>query len=604
MESRVVNVCFSFLSLCVWWPVGKRETTPLLKYCFVPSLRVVAEGGARNWIKNLTREGERKETRNKDKNKDRVRNRLTKMPPVLSPEDHAKAKEFSAFLRHLGLSHCLNLFVEQWQLLVKQQDSAKSQGGKKGQKVSRSSASSRSRKSSSCAVSNFQILQTMHRVVTSTGVEEELWKLSGEDYLSPEFAGGAGITLEKYKELQPTEETRLVPTKPYFKEAAPSNLPLDSFHLRVVYEVGKTGFEDEKDFPILADTVVAGRYQMLQFLDSAAFSRAVRCMDLIEDREVCLKIIRNSKDFFDQSLDEIKLLKLIDSSGSAEENCVVKLYDYFYYKEHMFIVTELLRDNLYQFSKFNREEETEFYFTLPRLQAIAKQILTGLCFLQNLGILHCDLKPENILIHSFSRCEVKIIDFGSSCYLTDNLSSYVQSRCYRAPEVILGCKYDGRVDIWSLGAILAELATGRVLFENTSLQQMLASICSVCGPLPASLLHEGRNTQHFVTKTGVFYEYREGKELVFHFPVPQNSLEAIFGYDDPLYIDFVRACLTIDHHQRPTAAELLQHPFLQEDYGSACSSPPPLKKKLLDNDEPPVVSVTAEVEFQDAQPTA
>ena len=63
------------------------------------------------------------------------------------------------------------------------------------------------------------------------------------------------------------------------------------------------------------------------------------------------------------------------------------------------------------------------------------------------------------------RCEVKVIDLGSSCYVSDQLSSYVQSRSYRAPEVILGLPYDQRVDIWSLGAILAELLSGAVLFQ-------------------------------------------------------------------------------------------------------------------------------------------
>ena len=60
---------------------------------------------------------------------------------------------------------------------------------------------------------------------------------------------------------------------------------------------------------------------------------------------------------------------------------------------------------------------------------------------------------------------MKVIDLGSSCYVTDQLSSYVQSRSYRAPEVILGLPYDQKVDIWSLGCILAELLTGSVLFQ-------------------------------------------------------------------------------------------------------------------------------------------
>lgn len=81
--------------------------------------------------------------------------------------------------------------------------------------------------------------------------------------------------------------------------------------------------------------------------------------------------------------------------------------------------------------------------------------------------MHCDLKPENVLIKSYSRCEIKVIDLGSSCFITDNLCLYVQSRSYRAPEVILGHPYDQKIDIWSLGCILAELYTGEVsLYQN------------------------------------------------------------------------------------------------------------------------------------------
>ena len=88
-----------------------------------------------------------------------------------------------------------------------------------------------------------------------------------------------------------------------------------------------------------------------------------------------------------------------------------------------------------------------------------------------LGLIHCDLKPENILVKSYSRCEVKVIDLGSSCFPPDNLCSYVQSRSYRAPEVILGLPYDKKIDVWSLGCILAELCTGNVspdLFDDES----------------------------------------------------------------------------------------------------------------------------------------
>ena len=73
---------------------------------------------------------------------------------------------------------------------------------------------------------------------------------------------------------------------------------------------------------------------------------------------------------------------------------------------------------------------------------------------------------QNILVKSLSRCVVKLIDFGSSCFVRDPHSSYVQSRSYRAPEVVLGMPYGQRIDVWSLGCILAEVFIGTALFNN------------------------------------------------------------------------------------------------------------------------------------------
>jgi serine/threonine protein kinase len=108
--------------------------------------------------------------------------------------------------------------------------------------------------------------------------------------------------------------------------------------------------------------------QVLDFLGSAAFSRAVQALDLKTGMLVCLKIIKNNKDYFDQSLDEIKLLEHVNAEDPQDEAGILRLYDYFYYKEHLFIVCELLRANLYEFQKYNKESGDEPYFTLPRVQ--------------------------------------------------------------------------------------------------------------------------------------------------------------------------------------------------------------------------------------------
>ena len=94
----------------------------------------------------------------------------------------------------------------------------------------------------------------------------------------------------------------------------------------------------------------------------------------------------------------------------------------------------------------------------------AAQIVLIFEHLHDRNIIFRDLKPENIMIADFELPKIKIIDLGSSCFKHDRLATYVQSRSYRAPEVILKAGYDGRIDVWSLGAILVELVTGNVLF--------------------------------------------------------------------------------------------------------------------------------------------
>lgn len=291
-----------------------------------------------------------------------------------------------------------------------------------------------------------------------------------------------------------------------FYPVAHEKMIFDCFELKVIYDRERTGFQETKDFPIVIGAIVAGRYQIMEYLGSAAFSKAIQCLDLRTGNHYCMKIIENNKDYFDQSIDEIKLLRFINCNGNVDDMNILRIYDYFYHNEHLFIVTELLKDNLYDYYKFNKEKETEEYFTVGRLQKITWQILKGLEYIHNLKLVHCDLKPENILIKSYSRTEVKIIDFGSSCYIHDHLSSYVQSRSYRAPEVIIGCKYDYKIDMWSLGCILSELFTGSVLFQNETVQGLLSRVIAIIGPFPEWMLEEGKLVSKFFTKEKLLYQ--------------------------------------------------------------------------------------------------
>ncbi|XP_071722425.1 uncharacterized protein [Rutidosis leptorrhynchoides] len=340
----------------------------------------------------------------------------------------------------------------------------------------------------------------------------------------------------------------------------------ETFDLRIVHRKNRTGFEEDKNFHVVLNSVIAGRYHVTEYLGSAAFSKAIQAHDLHTGMDVCVKIIKNNKDFFDQSLDEINLLKFVNKHDPADKYHLLRLYDYFYYREHLLIVCELLKANLYEFHKFNRESGGEVYFTMPRLQSITIQCLESLEFLHGLGLIHCDLKPENILVKSYSRCEIKVIDLGSSCFETDHLCSYVQSRSYRAPEVIMGLPYDKKIDIWSLGCILAELCTGNVLFQNDSPATLLARVIGIIGPIDQSMLAKGRDTYKYFTKNHMLYERNQETNRLEYLIPKKTSLRYRLPMGDQGFIDFVEQLLEVNPKKRPSASEALKHPWLSYPY--------------------------------------
>ncbi|KAI3972474.1 hypothetical protein MKW92_053762 [Papaver armeniacum] len=387
----------------------------------------------------------------------------------------------------------------------------------------------------------------------SNDVERE-HMIKGEDEAREE---DPGTTLEDEEAAAVQEQVRQIKAQ---------EEEFETFNLKVVHRKNRTGFEEDKNFHVVLNSVIAGRYHVTEYLGSAAFSKAIQAHDLHTGMDVCVKIIKNNKDFFDQSLDEIKLLKFVNKNDPGDKYHLLRLYDYFYYREHLLIVCELLKANLYEFHKFNRESGGEVYFTMPRLQSITIQCLEALQFLHGLGLIHCDLKPENILVKSYSRCEIKVIDLGSSCFQTDHLCSYVQSRSYRAPEVIMGLPYDKKIDIWSLGCILAELCTGNVLFQNDSPATLLARVIGIIGPIEQGMLAKGRDTYKYFTKNHMLYERNQETNRLEYLIPKKSSLRHRLPMGDQGFVDFVGHLLEVNPKKRPTASEALKHPWLSYPY--------------------------------------
>lgn len=115
-------------------------------------------------------------------------------------------------------------------------------------------------------------------------------------------------------------------------------------------------------------------------------------------------------------------------------------------------------------------------------------MLITLRFLRENNIVHCDMKPENILLRESNKSGIKIIDFGSSTYENEQFYTYIQSRFYRAPEIMLGIRYTPAIDMWSLGCILYELFVGFPLFAGEDEKEQMQCIMEVKGLPPRSMI--------------------------------------------------------------------------------------------------------------------
>lgn len=171
-----------------------------------------------------------------------------------------------------------------------------------------------------------------------------------------------------------------------------------------------------------------------------------------------------------------------------------------------------------------------------------------------------------------------MIDFGSSCYENQRVYTYIQSRFYRAPEVILGASYGMPIDMWSLGCILAELLTGFPLLPGEDEPDQLACIIELLGMPPARLLEKAKRARQFISTkgyprySGVSFNADGTVELSgglsrrgkFRGPPGSKDLKRkLKGCDDPLFLDFIERCLEWDPELRITPSRALRHAWLR-----------------------------------------
>ena len=223
------------------------------------------------------------------------------------------------------------------------------------------------------------------------------------------------------------------------------------------------------------------------------------------------------------------------------------------------MTAELLSHNLYDLLK-----STEYSgLKMDVIWKITIQILHALRDLESENIIHCDLKPENILLKNSKQCRIKIIDFGSSCYVGKTIYTYIQSWFYWAPEIILGAPYDRSIDMWSLGCIIAELYNGFPLFSGDTEQEQLSLVMQVWGYPPLDLIQMSKRKDLFFDQMGHAHPISDSQT---NEPLIPNSkaMSSLIVSEDRNFIKFIDACLHWDPKLWLTPSEALRHEWIME----------------------------------------
>nr|XP_043891574.1 homeodomain-interacting protein kinase 3-like isoform X2 [Solea senegalensis] len=354
--------------------------------------------------------------------------------------------------------------------------------------------------------------------------------------------------------------------------------------------VTRTGSGDG-DYQLVQHEVLCSlknSYEVFEFLGRGTFGQVVKCWKRGTHEVVAVKILKNHPSYARQGQIEVEILARL-SSENADEHNVVRALECFQHRGHTCLVFEMLEQNLYDFLKQNKFSPLPLKIIRPILQQVAKALKK----LKSLGLIHADLKPENIMLVDPTRqpYRVKVIDFGSASHVSKAVcSTYLQSRYYRAPEIILGLPFCEAIDMWSLGCVIAELFLGWPLYPGALEYDQIRYISQTQG-LPAEhLLNKGTKTSRFFTKESdspyaswrlktteehekeTRLKSKEARKYIFsclddiaHVNLvlsPDNGDMQAEKSDRREFVSLLKSMLLIDAEDRTVPSSVLNHPFL------------------------------------------
>ncbi|TDL18893.1 kinase-like protein [Rickenella mellea] len=333
---------------------------------------------------------------------------------------------------------------------------------------------------------------------------------------------------------------------------------------------------------ILGEQLDGGRYQVFSSLGKGMFANVIRARVLQGEsgdagREVAIKIVRCQESMYKAGLKEVQILNKLKQADPDDKKHVVRLERTFEHRGHLCLVFESLSMNLRDVVKrFGKDVG----LNIRAVRAYAHQLFLAMSLLRKCNIMHADIKPDNILVNE-QKTVIKLCDLGSASDASENeITPYLVSRFYRAPEIILGVPYDSSLDMWSIGCTLYELYTGKILFPGRSNNNMLLLMMELKGRFNAKVIKKAKFGTHYFDEMGGFDSLERdrvtGGDVIrkVHISKPARDLRARLlpsaskSSDEESkmilsFIDLLDKCLMLDPARRITPKEALLHPFIR-----------------------------------------
>ncbi|KAK4252656.1 hypothetical protein QN277_014401 [Acacia crassicarpa] len=315
------------------------------------------------------------------------------------------------------------------------------------------------------------------------------------------------------------------------------------------------------------------RYKLIKEVGDGTFGNVWRAINKQTGEVVAIKKMKKKYYSWEDCLN----LREVKSLTNMNHPNIVKLKEVVRECDILYFVFEYMEYNLYQLMK-----DRSKLFSEDQVRNWCFQIFQSLAYMHQHGYFHRDLKPENLLV---TKDVIKVADFGLAREINSQppYTEYVSTRWYRAPEVLLQSSlYGSEVDMWAMGAIMAELFTLRPLFPGASEADEMYKICGVIGSPTMETWAGGLKLARDIN-----YQFPQLAGVHLSVLIPSASANAI---------DLMTALCSWDPSKRPTAAEALQHPFFQ----SCFYIPPSLRTKAIAR-TPPSGGVWGSVDRHDVK---